>query len=117
MVGPFQGRGVVPVQQQVLPHHAGLMVGHMLELVLRADVTERENTTGRGALVLVDDDASVANQDDAVSIGISFIEIVRREQDRPAARGILANGLPEFAPAFHVHTGGRLVEDQQPRVR
>ena len=54
VVGLHQGVGVVPIQQQILPDHARLVVGHMLELVVRAHVAERENATRGGALVLVD---------------------------------------------------------------
>jgi hypothetical protein len=42
---------------------------------------------------------------------------VRREDDRPARRGVIADGLPEVAPALHVHSLGRLVEDEQLRIR
>ena len=63
MVGLLEGCGVVPIEQQILADHAGLMVGHMLELILRADVAERENASRGGALVFVDRDATVAHLD------------------------------------------------------
>ena len=59
VVGRHQRVGVVPVLQQVVPHDARLVVGDVLELVVRRHVTERENAARRGALVLVDDHLAV----------------------------------------------------------
>ncbi len=74
VIGLLQGLGVVPVEQQVLPDHAGLVVGDVLELVVRAHVAERENATRGGALVLVDDDAAVAHLDSG-QLGVEQVAV------------------------------------------
>jgi hypothetical protein len=58
------GEQIVGVQQ-VVGDDPGLVVGDVLELELRADVAERPDAVGGGALVLVDDDAAVGVQVDA----------------------------------------------------
>jgi hypothetical protein len=62
-------------------------------------------------------DLALADQDDPVGVGARLFQVVRREDDRPAQGGVIADGLPEAAPALHIHSLGRLVEDEQLRVR
>ena len=61
----------------------------------------------------VGDDPSVGHQDRAVGVGVRLLEIVRREEDRPALSGERAHGDPELPTAFDVQRDGRLVEHQQ----
>ena len=62
-------------------------------------------------------DLAVADQDDAVGVGVRLLQVVRREEHRAALLGVLADGGPEVAATGHVHARGRLVEDQQLGVR
>jgi hypothetical protein len=41
---------------------------------------------------------------------------VRREHDRPPTLGVLANRAPESATRLHVHSRGRFIEHEQPRI-
>ena len=61
----------------------------------------------------VGDDLAVADQDDAVGVGVGLLEVVRREEHRAALLGVLADGRPEVAPPGDVHARGGLVEDEQ----
>ena len=47
MVGRHERVGVVPVLQEVVLHDARLVVGHVLELIVRRHVAERENAARR----------------------------------------------------------------------
>jgi hypothetical protein len=65
----------------------------------------------------VRDDVPVCHEDDAVGIGVCFLEIVRGEEHRLPARCELAHRDPERAASLDVHRDGGLVEDEQVGIR
>ena len=60
----------MPLLKQVVAHDLHLVVRDVLELVGRRHVAEREYSTRRGALVLVDDHQSVVVDLDACQVGV-----------------------------------------------
>jgi hypothetical protein len=85
--------------------------------LVRAGQGRPDGPAGGQALDLgggsVRDDPALADQDDPVGVGVCLLQVVRRKDDRPALGRVITDGLPEIAPAFHVHALGRLVEDEQ----
>ena len=49
----------------------------------------------------------------AVGVEVGLLEVVRREEHRAPAVGVLPDGRPEVAATLDVHAGRRLVEDEQ----
>ena len=61
----------------------------------------------------VADDPSVVQDHDPVGDVVGLVEVVGREQHRPALGGEPAHVLPERAPRLDVHRDGRLVEEHE----
>ena len=80
--------------------------------------TERPAASARiSRPAAVGHDPALADQHDPVGVLVGLLEVVRREQHRPALLGVAPDGGPEGTAALDVHAGGRLVEEQQRRVR
>ncbi len=102
VVGRHQRIGVVPVLQEVVLDHAGLVVGDMLELIIRRHVPEGEDAARRGALVLVDDHLTAGRH---LHAGLLRVEQVAvgcpaggdQQQVAPHARAVLAPQLDAVA--------------------
>ncbi len=58
-------------------------------------------------------DAPLSHQHDPVGEVLGLLEVVRREDDRPPARGFVAHRGPELPSGVDVHPGRRLIEDEQ----
>ena len=56
---------------------------------------------------------SACHEDSPIGVGVRLLEVVRREQDRLAVAGEVADRRPEGVPALDVHADGRLVEHEQ----
>ncbi|HET9071682.1 MAG TPA: hypothetical protein VFN60_07180 [Acidimicrobiales bacterium] len=65
----------------------------------------------------VGDDLAPPDHHDPVGVGVGLLQVVGGEQDRAAGVGVVADRRPEVPPPLDVHALGRLVEDQQRRVR
>ena len=61
------------------------------------------------------DDPSGVDDDDAVGELVGLVEVLGGEQDRRAAGDELADGGPHLPPVPGVESGGRLVQEQDPR--
>ena len=62
------------------------------------------------------DDPAVVQHRDPVGQLVGLVQVLRGQEDRHAAGHELADDLPHGAAAARVQPGGRLVEEDQPRV-
>jgi hypothetical protein len=62
------------------------------------------------------DEVPASDERDLLAELLGLLEVVRRQQDGGALRMEMADVAPEIHPKLEVHTGGRLVEDDQPGV-
>ena len=88
--------------QQVVPHHARLVVGDVLELIGRRHVAEREDATRGGALVLVDHDLAVVVDLDAGQLGVEQVAVGIRPVATSSSVGVERRAVVEFE-----HDAGR----------
>ena len=60
---------------------------------------------------------AVVEHHDPVGLGVGLVQVMGGEEDGSPAGDEVAHRDPEGAPQLHVHGHGRLVQDQQVRVR
>ena len=63
------------------------------------------------------DDAPVVDHHDVAGQAVGFLEVLRGQQDRRAVADQLLDGDPQALAALGVQPGGRLVEEEDRRVR
>ena len=98
-----------------LPSACGRPVERRLVGELEPDAAAGHEPLELGRRALGDDPAAVEQRDPARE-PVGLLEVLRREQDRDAARDELADDVPHHPPAAGVEAGRRLVEEDDPRV-
>ena len=88
--------------------------------VPRAGEMQPDVATGDAALefrgAALGDDAAVVEDRDPAGELIGLLQVLRGEEDRDATRNQVADDLPHGPAAARIEPGGRLVEEDQPRL-
>src|SRR6188474_185793 len=95
---------------------SGLRHEHILERAVVGDDLRRTELGDQLFGRAVRDDAAVVNDCHAVAEELRLIHVVRRQENRSAARPELIEQRPQLTARLRVEAGGRLVEEQQIRI-
>jgi ABC-2 type transport system ATP-binding protein len=90
-----------------------LLTTHYLE---EAEELCKEIALIRGGRLIAREQAAAAQQGDLLAELLGLFEVVRGEQDRRPLAVQAADVGPQLEAQLEVHAGGRLVEDDQPRL-
>src|SRR5688572_20685063 len=107
------GRDATPSLIAQVP--SGLRHEHVLERAVMGDDLRRAELRDQLLGRAVRDDAAVVDDRHAVAEELRLLHVVRRQQNRSAARPELIEQRPQLTSRLRVEAGGRLVQEQQIR--
>src|SRR5665213_1561060 len=101
-----------------------IAAGERYEDVLERHLSPRDGKGSRVVTVLLDETARRVDRDDRPVVddryplahGLGLLHRVRREQDAPSPVAYVLDPTPELPTRLGIEAGGRLVEQEQPRL-
>jgi len=113
VTGHLQGQRLVVAHRRADRSRGRVQVTGAGEV--QPDVPAGDAALELGGAALGDDAAVVEDRDPAGEL-IGLLQVLRGEEDRDAGRHQVANDLPHGPAAARIKAGGRLVQENQPRL-